>query len=114
MALCGSSCVNSLASFQLGVEKYGLPKKVCSNHRGEIIAVWQYMMTAHGHYKCVIIGSSAHNERIERLWRDVHRSVLVTFGNVFCELSDEDHLNGLNEVNMFCLHTIFISRISPY
>ena len=70
------------------------------------------MMTAHGHHQCVIVGSSTHNERIERLWRDVHRSVLVTFGNVFRELTDEGHLDVLNEVDMFCLHTIFLPRIN--
>ena len=26
--------------------------------------------------KCVIVGSSTHNEHIERLWHDVHRSVM--------------------------------------
>ena len=56
----------------------------------------QYLMTAHWHHQCVIVDSSTHNERIERLWRDVHCSVLVTFGNVFCDLADEGHLDVLN------------------
>ena len=64
-----------------------------SDHGGENINVWRYMMTGHGHHQCVIVGSSTHNERMERLRRDVHRSVLVTFGNVFCELADEGHLD---------------------
>ena len=42
-----------LSSFGLGVERYGLPKKVRSDHGGENIDVWQYMMTAHGHHQCV-------------------------------------------------------------
>ena len=91
---------------------YGLPKKICSDHRGENVPVWRYMITVHGHQQCVIVGSSTHNERIERLWRDVHRSVLVTFGNVFREVEDEGHLDSLNEIDMFCLQSIFLPRIN--
>ena len=53
------------------------------DHGGENIVVWQAMLQAHGTDDCAIAGSSTHNERIERLWRDVHRLVLVTFGNAF-------------------------------
>ena len=90
-----------LSSFQQGVKRYGLPKKVRSDHGGENINVWHYMMIAHGHHQCVIVGSSTLNEWIERLWGDGHRSVLVTFGNVFRELADEGHLDVLNEVTCF-------------
>ena len=83
-----------------------------SDHGGENINVWRYMMTTHGHHQCVIVGSSTHNERIERLWKDVHCSVLVTFGNVLREQADESHLDVLNEVDMFCLHTVFLPRIN--
>ena len=95
-----------LSSFGLGVKRYGLPKKVHSDHGGEDIDVCQYMMTAHGHHQCAVLGSSTHNEQIERLWRDVHRSVLVTLGNLFRELAEEGHLDVLNEVDMFCLHRV--------
>ena len=95
-----------LSSFGLRVKRYGLAKKVHSDHGGEDIDVYQYMMTAHGHHECAVLGSSTHNEQIERLWRDVHRSVLVTLGNLFRELAEEGHLDVLNEVDMFCLHRV--------
>ena len=108
-----NNCTETVLScFKIGVEHCGLPKKVRSDHGGENIDVWCYMMEAHGHQHCINTGSSTHNKRIERLWRDVHRSVLVVFGDLFRELEDEGHLDALNEVDMFLLHTIFLPRIS--
>lgn len=49
--------------------------------------VHKYMMTAHGHHQCVVVGRSTHYEQIERLWRDVHHSALLTFRDLFCELA---------------------------
>ena len=62
-----------LAAFRSGVETYGLPTKVRSDHAGENIEVWRMMMEEHGTDRCTIVGSSAH-ERIEHLWRDVRWS----------------------------------------
>ena len=62
--------------------------------------------------KCVIAGSSTHNERIERLWHDVHRSVVVTFGNLFRTLEMEGHFDNSNEVDIYCLHYVFVPRIN--
>ncbi len=43
------------------------------------------MILCHGNdTSYVITGSSVHNERVERLWRDVHRCVLSMFGDLFC------------------------------
>ena len=54
-----------------------------------LIMVWKtlmyvrYMLDSHnGDPLCVLTGSSTHNERIERLWRDVHRCV-VHFADIF-------------------------------
>ncbi len=44
---------------------------------------------------CVITGSSVHNERVERLWRDVHRCILIMFGDLFRCLEQEELLNPL-------------------
>ena len=60
----------------------------------------------------MITGSSTHNERVERLWRDVFRCVGVLFHDTFQQLQDDGHLNPLNEVDMYCLHHVFLPRIN--
>lgn len=69
--------------FREGVEIYGLPEKVRTDHGGENVEVWRDMITAHQSESAVITGSSTHNERIERLWRDVTRSVSSIFIEVW-------------------------------
>ena len=57
----------------------------------------------------VIVGSSSHNERIEHLWCDYFRSVGSLFYDTFRALEDYDKLDPLNEVDMFCLHYVYLS-----
>lgn len=61
---------------------------------------------------CVNVGSSTHNERIERLWCDVYRCVLQPFAETFRTLESERVLDPLNEVDLFCLHYCFHQRIN--
>ena len=101
-----------LAAFRFGVDIYGLPMKVRLVHGGEVIEVWRMMMEEHGTDRCIIVGSSAHSEHIkQRLWRDVHCSVVVVYGNLFREMEDDGILDHLNEVDIYCLHYIFIPKI---
>jgi hypothetical protein len=101
-----------LSAFQEGVSKFGLPDKVRSDHGGENIEVWNYMLHTHSFdLKCVLTGSSTHNERIERLWRDVHRSVLH-FADTFRGLESDGVLDTLNDADMFSLHYVFLPRIN--
>ena len=60
----------------------------------------------------VLVGSSTHNERIEHLWRNVQRCVSVLFADLFREMESDAILNCLNEVDMFCLHRVFLPRIN--
>ena len=60
--------------------------------------------------RCVIARSSNHNEHIERLWRDVHRSVVVFLGNLFQTLETEGHFDDSNKVDIYCLHYVFVPR----
>ena len=101
-----------LSAFLNGVSKYGLLKKVRTDHGGENIDVWRHMIHEYSSEQCVITGSSTHNERIERLWRDVHRSVVANFATVFRELEAENHLDPLNEVDMYCLHSTYIPEVN--
>ena len=61
---------------------------------------------------CVCTGSSTHNERIERMWRDVYRCVSSQFAETFRGLESSGVLDPLNEVDIFCLHFIFLPRIN--
>ena len=102
-----------LSCFQGGVEAYGLPNKIRSDLGGENVQVWRYMMEQHGNDAShVIVGSSTHNERIERLWRDVHCCVLKPFADKFQQLEQSGLLDTLNEIDMFCLHVCFLPRIN--
>ena len=60
----------------VGEDKFGLPQQIRSDHGGENIDIWRYMLSIHSNDPlCVLTGSSTHNERVERLWRDVNRCV---------------------------------------
>lgn len=105
--------VTSLDVFCEGVAKFGLPEVVRTDHGGENIDIWRYMIAAKsGNVSCVITGSSTHNERVERLWRDVYSSVACLFAETFRSIEAEGYLDPLNEVDMFCLHFIFLPRIN--
>lgn len=100
------------SAFCSAVQVYGLPNKVRTDLGGENVDVWRYMIEQHESTSAVITGSSCHNERIERLWRDVHRCVTSLFYNVFKLLEEECLLDSLNSVDLFCLHYTFLSRIN--
>ena len=99
--------------FQDGISRYGVPDKIRSDHGGENTEVWRYMISSHnGSYSSVVTGSSVHNERVERLWKDVNRSVGSVYKNVFWSLESDGILNPLNDVDLYCLHFIFLPRIN--
>ena len=60
----------------------------------------------------MITGSSVHNQRIERLWRDVFRCVLSLYHRMFCFLESEGNLEPLDEKDIFALHYIYLPRIN--
>ena len=62
------------------------------------------MLNHHQSERCVIVGSSTHNERIERLWRDVSLSVVQPFSVTFRSLESQEDLDPLNLVDIyFCV-----------
>ena len=96
-----------LSAFTEAVSQYGLPSRIRSDLGGENVDVWRYMVEQHSSSSAAITGSSTHNERIERLWRDVHRCVGVLVHDAFRELEEYGHLDCLNEIDLFCLHFVF-------
>ena len=73
-----------LRCFRAPVVEYGFPSQVRCDNGGENIDMARLMVTTRGtDLRSVITGSSTHNQRIERLWRDLCRVLLRLFQNLF-------------------------------
>ena len=108
-----NNCASTvLDAFLAGVSGYGTPARVRSDHGGENVEVWRHMLYTYSDPSRVLTGSSTHNERVERLWRDVTRCTSSGFIDTFKALETRGVLDPLNEVDIFCLHYVFLPRIN--
>jgi hypothetical protein len=57
-------------------------------------------------------GSSVHNQRIERLWKDVNRCVVKLFRRIFLNLEQNYKFNPENDLDLYCLHYVYKPRIN--
>lgn len=98
--------------FQEAVSKYGRPIHVRTDHGGENVLIWRDMSEFWGdEARSVIVGSSVHNQRIERHNRAVNEQVVAIFKAEFYELEREGILDPLNSTDLFCLHYVYLPRI---
>ena len=73
-----------LGQFIAATTQYGIPSRIRTDGGGENVEIWRYMVQVREENRAsYIVGSSIHNSRIERLWRDVKTSAVSTFSMIF-------------------------------
>ena len=103
----------TMECFRNGVSTFGIPERVRSDQGRENVKVADFMIHARGAGRgSMLTGKSTHNQRIERLWRDVYDGVLSYFYDLFYFLEDDGLLDVLNETDLFALHHVFIGKIN--
>lgn len=110
-------CTDNLAAtvlnfFHTSVQECGLPLRVRGDHGVENVHVARYMILRRGLNRgSFIAGRSVHNQRIERLWREVNRVVLNQYRGVFFHLEENCELDRHNEMHLFALHMVYLPLI---
>lgn len=100
-----------LEQFLLGTRTFYFPRRIRTDHGTENVEVARYMLHKYNvESNPVITGRSIHNQRIERLWRDVFTYVLQHYYNLFYFLESNNELDPDDEVHMFALQYVFMPR----
>ena len=110
-----NSAATILRCFLDAVHEFGIPSRVLSDKGLENVGTADFMIEnrgAGGNRGSMITGKSTHNQRIERLWRDVYEGVLGFYYDLFYFMEDNQILDPLSDVHLAALHFIYLPTIN--
>ncbi|KAH3781721.1 hypothetical protein DPMN_159625 [Dreissena polymorpha] len=100
-----------LQVFTQGVAESGIPLRVRTDKGMENVKIADFMLENRGNGS-MITGKSVHNQRVERMWRDVYEGSLGFYSELFSFLEDEGKLNIMNPLHIYALHYVYMQKIN--
>ena len=95
--------------FDKAVENFGLPSRVRTDKGGENVLLWKAMEHLRGPGRgSYIAGSSVHNQRVERLWRDVWNNVCNIFYYTFQAMEAQGILYSTDQLVFIRTHQLIL------
>lgn len=102
-----------LELFLAATQAFHYPRRIRTDFGTENVDVAREMLNRYGPASNpVLTGQSVHNQRIERLWRDVHNYVTTFYKNIFYYLESMEMLDPNNEIDLYALHYLFMPRLN--
>lgn len=99
--------------FTESVRELGMPSRIRTDRGGENVITGSIMEDIRGRQRgSWLRGPSVHNQRIERLWRDLRCFCLNFYIDLFYQLENMGVLDRDSNVHLFSLHYVFLSRLN--
>ena len=89
-----------------------MPSRGRSDQGRENVSVADFMIEHRGTGKVkMLTGKSTHNQRIERLRRDVFEGIIAFYFEIFTFLEDNAILDPFSEIDLAVLHSDLLERL---